>query len=104
MRGRKGRERWAPGGCCLPGSGERRGANPTRTWRDSENAPLGLWRMKRRSQGGYCSPGGCGQGQKEGTVRERELPGSLASKENERSSPAHAPPDLGGLVTAGCER
>lgn len=35
---------------------------------------------------------------------ERELPGSRASRESERSSPAHAPRDLVGLVTAGCER
>lgn len=110
MRGRKRRERWAPGDCCLPGSGEGRGANSTRTWRESENAPLRLGRMKEprsRGRGDHreagCPPGGCRQGQKVGAVGERELPGSRAS-ENERSSPAHAPPDLVGLVTPGCER
>lgn len=51
MRGRKGRERWAPGGCCLPGCGEGRGANRTRSWRESENAPQGLGRMKEPRNG-----------------------------------------------------
>lgn len=106
VRGRKGQERWAPGGCCLPRTSEGRGANPTRTWRESGDAPLVFSRMlEPREWGERWSPGGCSParrlgeaGLEEGGRWNMSWPG-LAPRRKEFPSSflARVPPDLGRL-------